>query len=121
MNWNDAIEVLERRMRLRLPTEAQWEYAARAGTSSPFWFGNRVDNFGEAGNVSDRFAHDRSTIAIGEYDMEINDGYVTHAPVGIYQPNAFGIHDTVGNVAELCRDAFQEYSVEILPKTGEDL
>lgn len=119
ISWQDAMEVLERRLDLRLPTEAQWEYAARAGTTTVIWFGNRVEDFDNAGNVSDRFAFEHVTLPLDYYDMQINDGFVTHAPVGIYRANAFGIHDTVGNVAELCRDGYQEYSTSMLPRTGE--
>jgi serine/threonine protein kinase/formylglycine-generating enzyme required for sulfatase activity len=119
ISWQDAMEVLEHRLDIRLPTEAQWEYAARAGTTTVVWFGNRVDDFDNAGNVSDRFAFEHVTLPIDFYDMQINDGFVTHAPVGIYRANAFGIHDTVGNVAELCRDGYQEFSTSMLPGTGE--
>lgn len=119
ISWIEAMDVLERTCRLSLPSEAQWEYAARGGTSTVFWFGNNVADFGNAGNVADRFAYDTMDLRLWNYDLDVNDGHLAHAPVGLFRPNRFGIHDTVGNVAELCRDGYEAYGAQRQPGTGE--
>ena len=92
VSWNDAQEFIRRLnaragvTRYRLPTEAAWEYAARAGAS-----GDRY-----AGNLD----------AIAWYDE--NSGDRTH-PVGQKRPNAFGLHDMLGNVYEWVQDWFGGY------------
>jgi formylglycine-generating enzyme required for sulfatase activity/WD40 repeat protein len=84
-----------------LPTEAQWEYACRAGTTTAYYNGADPEKQAEIGNVADgtlkkRFPK-RPTIAA-------EDGYVFTAPVGKFRANAFGLYDMLGNVDEWCQD-----------------
>ncbi|MBP2302850.1 formylglycine-generating enzyme family protein [Azospirillum picis] len=87
--------------RYRLPTEAEWEYAARAGTSSARWWGERASDGCDAANVADLTAKDRFT------DWQVapcRDGALFTAPVGSYRPNAFGLYDMLGNVWQWVED-----------------
>jgi formylglycine-generating enzyme required for sulfatase activity len=81
----------------RLPSEAEWEYAARAGTRTPFYFGEEADaSFGNFRGVYPRTRQD---------GLRAPEGYGT-ANVGHYQPNAFGLYDIHGNVREWTLDRY---------------
>jgi formylglycine-generating enzyme required for sulfatase activity len=84
---------------MALPTSAQWEYACRAGTSTPWSCAK--DELAECENLADatgkRFA---PAWGCEEWD----DGHSIHAPVGSFRPNAFGLFDVHGNVKEWARD-----------------
>ena len=81
-----------------LPTEAQWEYACRAGTTTALNSGkNLLVKTGEDANLNE----------VGRYDSNLNDGkggYSEHTKVGSYLPNAWGLYDMHGNVEEWCLD-----------------
>ncbi len=85
----------------RLPTEAEWEYACLAGTVTRYYNGGRPEDLVKIANCADAtskavFPHWKGT--------NLSDGYVYTAPVGRFQPNNFGLFDTIGNVSEWCLD-----------------
>lgn len=110
VSWNDAVKfckwLSEREgYSYRLPTEAEWEYAARGGTKGMFNTGDDVRQLKHRANVPDAARR----ICFGPTDypsLQSNDGYCGPAPVGSYQPNAFGIFDMHGNVWEWCSDHY---------------
>ena len=85
-------------MRLRLPTEAEWEYACRAGTSSPFNVGARITT--AQANIDNRYA-------LGSED---GAAYEKTLPVGKFPPNAWGLYDMHGNVWEWTNDRYGPYN-----------
>jgi formylglycine-generating enzyme required for sulfatase activity len=89
---------------VRLPTEAQWEYACRAGTDTRFSFGQNDEEFCQYGNYCDQ----SSTANLAWQDNDHNDGYDKTAPVGSYKPNPWGLYDMHGNVREWCGDVYAE-------------
>ncbi len=108
VSWIVANTVLERRG-LRLPTEAQWEYGARGGTDTIWWTGDDEQSLRGACNIADRTARNARIIQGIEFDAWLDDGYVLHSPIGSFAANPFGLHDTIGNVWEWCRDRYGEY------------
>ncbi|MCA2907809.1 SUMF1/EgtB/PvdO family nonheme iron enzyme [Microcystis sp. M042S1] len=102
VNWYQATEFCKRLSRetkreYRLPSEAEWEYACRAGTTTPFYFGETIT--GELANydASNTYAEE----AKGEYRQQTT-------PVGQFPPNAFGLYDMHGNVWEWCADTWHD-------------
>src|SRR5262245_38981703 len=90
----------------RLLSEAEWAYAARAGSRTHYHFGNDVNALCKFGNFRDRTAIAGGLPPLPKASDAVNchDGFVYTAPVGSFAANAFGLHDTVGNVAEWVED-----------------
>jgi len=107
VSWNDCDHLLFT-LGLRLPSESEWEYAARGGTTTPWWTGREKQSLLGAENL-----RDLCCVRHMEADSMIcepwDDGYVSHAPVGSFRPNPFGLHDVHGNVKEWCRDKYSPY------------
>jgi formylglycine-generating enzyme required for sulfatase activity len=108
VSWEDCARWLAR-WNLALPTEAQWENACRAGTGTPWWCGKEAKALEKAANLADAFCKANGGPASWRYE-EWNDGYVVHAPVGSFAPNAFGLYDVHGNVWEWCLDEYGSYA-----------
>jgi formylglycine-generating enzyme required for sulfatase activity len=85
-----------------LPTEEQWEYAARAGTTSRFYFGDDEKLLTQHANFGDQSYYASNDIFSNAAHRTLNDGAVRLAIVGIYQPNSWGLYDVYGNVSEWC-------------------
>ena len=103
VSWNDATAYAQwltqqTGKQYRLPTEAQWEYAARAGTTTSRYWGNNPDEACRYANVHDKTSKQVNGFSWPHHDC--TDGYAKTAPVGSFQPNGFGLFDVLGNVWE---------------------
>jgi len=128
VTWNDAVAFCEWLSKkegatYRLPTEAEWEYACRAGSTSRYYFGDNPEEIYRFANVADSARKSLSpNVFIEAFDSDLKkpesgaafpflahgDGYPWTAPVGKFQQNAFGLYDMHGNVLEWCADWYDE-------------
>lgn len=89
----------------RLPSEAEWEYAARAGTTTSYYWGDNPDDACAYANVLDLTAKTQIPSASNWKGFpKCSDGYAYTAPVGSFKPNAFGLYDMLGNAEEWVAD-----------------
>jgi formylglycine-generating enzyme required for sulfatase activity len=116
VTWNDAQEFIAWLKKksgkdVRLPTEAEWEYACRAGSETVYHTGTNSETLFNVANVADAAFVQKFAKLIEDDDyfktnppMKANDGYVFTAPVGKFKANKFGLHDMNGNVWQWCQD-----------------
>ena len=130
VSWNDAMEFCRWLSRnegrtYHLPTEAEWEYACRAGTTTLYSHGNDSEGSARAGNVADMAFEAQYPELKGL--IQASDGYAYTSPAGSFLPNPFGLYDMHGNVWEWCADRYDaEYYAKSPaedpagPATGEE-
>lgn len=107
VSWNDAVAFCKwlsgkQGKTYRLPTEAEWEYAGRAGTTTRYYSGDDPETLAGVGNVADATA--KAKFPDWRYTMKASDGYVFTSAVGSFKPNAFGLYDMHGNAWQWCAD-----------------
>lgn len=125
VSWDDAHAYLrwlseQTGKRFRLPSEAEWEYAARAGSSARYPFGDDPAQLCKHANVFDRStkaAIARLTGKSTRTEIACDDQAELTTVVGMYAANAFGLHDMLGNVGELVEDC-QHLTYERAPGDG---
>ena len=130
VSWNDAIAFCKwlsskEGNTYRLPTEVEWEYACRAGTTTSYSHGNDPEGSAKVGNVADAVFEAQFPELKGV--IKASDGYAYTSPAGSFLPNPFGLYDMHGNVWEWCADWYDaEYYAKSPtnnpggPATGEE-
>jgi formylglycine-generating enzyme required for sulfatase activity len=115
VSWNDAC-LYCRHWGYRLPTEAEWEFAARAGSTGAYWWGDDPADGVGRGN----FADTTTTGADGGDNVfPFSDGFALTSPVASFKANPVGLQDILGGVWEWCRDGYIEDPSTLAPKDPE--
>jgi formylglycine-generating enzyme required for sulfatase activity len=106
----------------RLLSEAEWEYAARAGTTAAAYWGEKQEDACAYANGSDLTRKEK--FPEWQADQPCHDGFVYTAPVGSFKPNAFGLYDMMGNVFEMTADClyvnYLDAPADGSPRTTDD-
>ena len=119
VSYNDAVAFCEwlsqkEGKKYRLPTEAEWEYAAGNGTKhTRYSWGDSAEKE-ISGNIADETA--KQKLGVSRIFNGYTDHYVFSAPVGRFRPNSLGIHDMTGNVWEWCSDWYDSDSYRLRSK-----
>jgi formylglycine-generating enzyme required for sulfatase activity len=116
VSWDDARAyaewlAAESGKRYRLPSEAEWEYVARGGTSYPRFWGERDSREDQVLSLACDYANVYDASAVDALDLpwpnaRCSDGAPALSPAGRYKPNAFGVHDIIGNAREWVMDCY---------------
>lgn len=131
VSWEEAMAFCRKLsvkvgLNITLPTEAQWEWACRAGSDDAFWYGSLNTDFGKFENMADKQLNKMAVRGVNPQPMSerdswykyytyqpkengVDDGNMLQVEGGGYQPNAFGLHDMHGNVAEWTRSDYLPY------------
>jgi formylglycine-generating enzyme required for sulfatase activity len=115
VTWSDAVAFCKwlskkEGKRYELPTEAEWEYACRAGTRTRFWCGDDVADLKGKANLGDASLKKLSPYLAQFYaEAPWDDGFPFTSPVGAFRPNPWGLYDMHGNVAQWCADRYGKY------------
>ncbi|MEZ6196758.1 MAG: SUMF1/EgtB/PvdO family nonheme iron enzyme [Planctomycetota bacterium] len=117
VSWRECTERLHH-LGLELPTEAQWERAARGddGTSA-IWAG--TSTLGDLHRFANIAGKEASEFYRRDFEKDHIDHHEKAAPVGSYLPSSYGLHDMSGNVWEWCRDSHEDYALD--PRSGDGL
>src|SRR5262249_15422458 len=110
VSWNDAAQFCDWARKktgkaIRLPTEAEWEYACRAGGRTRYFFGDNEEELAQYANVADASFRQ---LTGKNWGIRADDGYAFTAPVGTFKPNGFGLYDMHGNVLQWCQDWYDK-------------
>ncbi|MGF1584251.1 MAG: SUMF1/EgtB/PvdO family nonheme iron enzyme [Bacteroidales bacterium] len=131
VSWNEAMEFCNKLsertgLNVTLPSEMQWEWACRAGSESPFWYGNFNDDFASYENMADRQLNKMAVTGVDPQPMRennpwykyytwhpkeesVDDGNMLSVAPGGYKPNPWGLYDMHGNVSEWTRSGYSAY------------
>lgn len=131
VSWNDAMEFCKKLsektgLKVTLPTEAQWEWAARSGSDETVWFGGTNSDFAPYSNLADVQLADMAVIGVNPRPMSkdhhlrpyfdfiprsqfVDDGNMVVASTARYEPNVWGLYDIIGNVWEWTRSDYKSY------------
>lgn len=129
VSWNDAVEFCKWLSKkegktYRLPTEAEFEYACRAGTTTRYYNGDDPEGLAKVANVLDESSLDKIGGKFKEDNakaaLKADDGFPFTAPICQFKPNAFGLYDMHGNAATWCSDWYSEEYYTNAPSVSED-